>query len=217
MMAFILFNLTHCKKDDNVLDPNVIKDIDGNVYHTDTICGKIWMLENLKTTRYRNGDPIAMITSNSQWGNLITSAYCDYDNVSSNGLSFGRLYNWYAVNDSRNICPEGWHVPTLYEFLDLVNCYGGDSNAGKALKETGTAHWNDPNVADNLSGFTALGSGYRNQFGEFASFGVFSLFWNSSNFNDEGAYAARLNNSNAEVLRGVFLKTGGFVVRCVKD
>lgn len=218
MTSFILITFNHCSKDDNTTVSNLVKDIDGNVYKTDTICGKIWMTENLKTTRYRNGDPIPNITSSSQWANLTNGGYCNIDNMASQANVYGLLYNWHAVNDARNICPEGWHIPTLYEFLDLVDCYGGDSEAGRALKEVGTKYWLDPNYSDNSSGFSARATGYRDALtGEFVFQGVCTYFWNSSEYNSIGAYAGRLINSSYEVQRGVFGKNSGFPIRCVKD
>ena len=109
--------LTGSYKKDSNNDPEqsqseTVKDIDGNVYHTVTIGTQIWMVENLKTTKYRNGDGIPNVTDNTQWGNLTTWAYCNYNNDAANGTKYGKLYNWYAVNDSRNIAPTGWHVPT---------------------------------------------------------------------------------------------------------
>lgn len=216
MMSFILITFNSCSKDENTILPNQVKDIDGNVYKTDTICGKIWMTENLKTTRYRNGDPIPNINSASEWTFINTGGFCNIDNISSNAKTYGLLYNWYAVNDDRNICPEGWHIPTLFEFLDLVNCYGGDDAAGIALKEIG--YWSDPNIADNSSGFSAIPTGYRDALtGEFVFQGICTYFWNSTQYNSIGAYAGRLVNSSTEVQRGVFAKNSGFPIRCVKD
>ena len=92
------------------------QDIDGNIYHTVTIGTQTWMLENLKTTKFRNGESIPNVTDNAAWAGLTSAAWCDYDNSASNGNIFGHLYNWYAATDSRNIAPAGWHVPTLAEW-----------------------------------------------------------------------------------------------------
>ena len=164
----LLFTLVSCsKKDDpfnqvNNQNAATVTDIDGNVYHTVTIGTQTWMVENLKTTRYRNGEAIPNITDNASWAALITCAYCDYNNIPSNSITYGKLYNWYAVNDSRNIAPMGWHVSTDAEWTTLTTFLGGTSIAGGKLKENGTIHWNSPNVgATNETGFSALPGGYR--------------------------------------------------------
>jgi hypothetical protein len=99
-----------------IFNPNLtygsLIDIDGNEYKTISIGTQTWMAENLKTTKYRNGDPIPNVTDDTEWGKLSTGAYCDYDNIPDNSAIYGKLYNWYAVDDSRNIAPTGWHVPT---------------------------------------------------------------------------------------------------------
>ena len=104
----ILIFLSGCEKDGE----QSVNDNDGNVYHVVTIGNQVWMVENLKSTHYRNGDPVLNVTEGAEWDNLSAGAYCDIDNQSSNASIFGHLYNWYAVNDSRHLCHEGWHVPT---------------------------------------------------------------------------------------------------------
>jgi uncharacterized protein (TIGR02145 family) len=115
-----------------------VTDIDGNVYQTVTLGGQVWMAENLKVTRYRNGDPIPCVNDASAWSGLSTGAYCHYNNDFNNAAIYGRLYNWYAVSDSRNIAPGGWHVPTDTEWQTLVDLLGGSSVAGGKMKTTGT-------------------------------------------------------------------------------
>jgi len=126
------------------------------------------MMENLKTTRYCNGDLIQCITDSTQWNQyLTTGAYCIYRNNASNANTYGNLYNWYAVNDNRYIAPSGWHVPTDAEWTTLTIFLGGDMVSGK-LKEAGTTHWASPNTAaTNETGFTALPGGYRDDLGFF--------------------------------------------------
>jgi len=136
-------------------------DIDGNVYETVTIGTQVWMAENLKVTHYRNGNTILHIIDWFSWFTL-TGAYCEYDNDVNNVAVYGRLYNWYAVNDSRYIAPVGWHVPSDAEWLTLVDYLGGDTVADGKMKEIGTTHWVSPNTgATNESGFSALPGGYR--------------------------------------------------------
>lgn len=184
-----------------------------------TICGQIWMKKNLDVVQYRNGDPIPQVTDSTQWANLTTGAWCWYNNDSiTYAAAYGRLYNWYAVNDPRGLAPVGWHIPTNTEWSNLVNtCLGG---VGGALKDTGTKHWAAPNTAaNNSSGFSALGGGYRNTLGSFVSYKTFGFWWSSTQ--DSGApTTARnwaLSNSSNSVLFGNSGKWLGFSVRCVKD
>jgi uncharacterized protein (TIGR02145 family) len=105
-----------------------VTDYDGNVYQIVLIGGQCWMMENLKVTHYRNGDPIPHVPNIGEWYGLSSGAYCDYNNDPGNVETYGRLYNWYAVDDSRNIAPEGWHVPTDDEWKQL-EMYLGMSQA----------------------------------------------------------------------------------------
>nr|MBC8213906.1 fibrobacter succinogenes major paralogous domain-containing protein [Candidatus Neomarinimicrobiota bacterium] len=148
-------------------DGNTMTDIDGNTYQTIQIGTQIWTTTNLKVTHYRNGDAILTGYSNSEWSDLDdteTGAYAVYDNNETNADTYGYLYNWYAVDDRRNIAPEGWHIPSDQEWQILVDFLGESVAAGK-MQETGTEHWDSPNSsATNESGFTALPGGYRNNY-----------------------------------------------------
>ena len=117
-----------------------VSDGNGNYYHTVTIGTQVWMVENLKATNYRNGDPIPNVRDNNDWMNITSDAFCDYDNDTSNAKIYGHLYNWYAVTDSRNIAPFGWHIASNEEWTELSDFLGGASIAGGELKETGTSH-----------------------------------------------------------------------------
>src|SRR5436190_23369500 len=137
-------------------------------YESVTICDQVWMIKNLDVSTYRNGDPIPEVTDPSQWAGLTTGAWCYYENNSANGTIYGKLYNWYAVNDPRGLAPLGWHVPSDEELTTLTSCLGGVFVAGGTMKETGTTHWLAPNTeATNSSGWTGLPGGYRNEFGSF--------------------------------------------------
>lgn len=188
-----------------------LADIDGNIYHTVAIGSQIWMVENLQTTKYQNGDSIPYVTNNLQWFNLLTGAYCKYGNA-----TYGLLYNWYAMNDSRNLCPTGWHIPEATEWVDLTNYLGGANNAGLKLKESGTKHWSPPNTgATNESGFTGLPGGLRDTSGNFYSWGNLGGWWISGKL---GAHEGRdlwydlqvLDDSNYD-------PEVGLSVRCIKD
>ncbi len=133
---------------------------DGKLYKTVIIGNQVWMAENLKETLYRNGDPIPVEKNNYNWYGLSTGARCSYNNSDSLGNVYGYLYNWFVVDDARQIAPEGWHVPSKGEWNALKNYLFND--ACSKLKEQGTMHWNSYNVnATNSSGFTALGAGDR--------------------------------------------------------
>ncbi|MFC1562338.1 FISUMP domain-containing protein, partial [candidate division KSB1 bacterium] len=170
-----------------------VTDIDENVYQIVQIGDQEWMVENLKVTRYRNGDAIPNVTDGSAWGGLSTGAYCTYYNNASNAAVYGHLYNWYAVDDSRGLAPEGWHVPTDEEWKELEMYLGMSqseadtsgwrgTDEGDKLKETGTSHWGSPNAgATNESGFTALPGGYRSiSTGTFLNFYHIAIFWSST-------------------------------------
>ncbi len=198
--------------------PNKVTDIDGNVYHTVRIGTQVWMVENLKTTKYRDGTSIPNITDNTAWSNLTTGAYCDYNNGPSNSATYGRLYNWYAATDARGICPTGWHVPSDAEWTTLVNYFGGDSVAGGKLKEAGTTHWASPNTgATNESGFTAFPGGYRQSNGSFDDIGIVGYWWSATGTDAATAWYRFMGCGNSDVGRNNYGKTGGFSVRCVRD
>ena len=190
-----------------------ITDIEGNVYNTVKIGTQCWMKENLKTTKYGDNTAIPYVTDNTAWLNLTTGAYANYNHDANNVATYGRLYNGYTVNDSRKICPAGWHVPTDDEWTTLTTLYGGESVAGGNLKEAGLAHWGSPNTgADNSSGFTALPGGARNITGTFYSMGSYGLWWTSTD-----SWDRYLCNFNTTVYRVPANKQYGFSVRCIKD
>jgi uncharacterized protein (TIGR02145 family) len=216
----ILYMLTSsCENDDNNNNQAVtITDIDGNVYHTVTIGTQVWMVENLKTTRYRNGDAIQDGTSPELWVFGITGAYRMYDNDVSNSHTYGLLYNWYAVNDPRNICPAGWHVPTDPEWNTLVTYLGGDNVAGGKLKETGTTHWISPNIgATNSSGFTALPGGRAICDATFDYLGERGEWWCAMECDAGNAWYIGLIYLSGFIYKDYNTKKNGFSVRCLKD
>ncbi len=195
-----------------------VTDIDGNIYQTVKIGDQWWMAENLKVTHYRNGDAIPKVTDADQWFILNTGAYCIYNNDINNADTYGNLYNWYAVNDSRNIAPSGWHMPSNAEWQTLIDYLGGESVTGGKLKETGTTHWDSPNKgATNESGFAALPGGYRYDNGFFYSLGGFANFWSSSELDSGYAWYQRLYYDITDVGHVSYSKKGGFSVRLVRD
>lgn len=195
-----------------------VTDIDGNVYRTVAIGGQVWMAENLRTTRYRDGSPIPNITDNAEWGGLTTGAYSWYDhNAEAYEKTYGALYNWYAVMDSRNISPEGWHVPTDEEWTILGN-YLAASSGGK-MKEEGTDHWISPNTgATNESGFSALPGGFRSYTGDFfGNLGSDGYYYSATEFDATTSWARYLLHVSADLGAWHYNKGSGMSVRCVKD
>lgn len=196
----------------------IVADIDGNEYQAVKIGNRWWMMENLKVTRYRNGDPIETVADPASWDRLVSGACCMYDNSGADGDVYGFLYNWHAVNDSRGIAPEGWHVPSDEEWQVLVDFLGGSSIAGGRMKEAGLSHWENPNTgADNESGFLALPGGYRYYEGNFHEKGYCAYFWSSTGIPPSLAWNRVLRYNSTAVDRVDRNRIGGFSIRCVRD
>ena len=198
-----------------------VTDYSGNVYRTITIGTQTWMAENLRTTRYRNGDSIPEVTGNQAWKSLQSHAYCNYENTTDLDkiATFGRLYNWFAVSDSRNLAPAGWHVATDADWTTFTTYLGNESIAGGKLKETGTSHWISPNTgASNSSGFTVLPGGRREYTdGSFINLGTDGFWWTNSAYNPDYSWYRYLHYDVTNVYRANFHKQYGFSVRCVRD
>jgi len=214
--------LIGCNKDDDTNDNNdaTVTDIDGNVYHTVTIGTQVWMVENLKTTKYRNGEEIINVTDFHEWSTLATGAFCWFDNDTTYKINYGALYNWYAAIDTRNISPLGWHVPSDDEWTILTNFLGGESVAGGKMKETGTSHWWGPNTgATNESGFTALPGGHKSidPFHMLPDIGMRAFWWSSSELSDSAALCWSINYTESNLWHGYSNKQAGFSVRLVRD
>ncbi|MBN2412461.1 fibrobacter succinogenes major paralogous domain-containing protein [candidate division KSB1 bacterium] len=210
-------------------ETGTLTDIDGNVYKTVRIGEQWWTAENLKVTHYRNGDAIPKVTDSTEWINLTTGAFCYYDNDSNKAAVYGALYNWYVINDSRNIVPVGWNVPRDEDWKQLEIFLGmspivADStgwrgtNEGGKMKETGTTHWNSLNEgATNESGFTALPAGYLNSNNHvFNDMGNSTLFWSATEVQDVRAWFRLLGYYNAYINRSHSHKRHGLSVRLVK-
>ena len=217
-MGFLLI-LTYGFKKDGNNSPNetdTVTDIDGNVYQTVTIGKQTWMVENLKVTKYRNGDAIPNVTNGTEWSNLTTGAYCEYDNVARNSAVYGKIYNWYAVADSRNIAPTGWHVPSDDEWTTLTTFLGGELYAGNKLKEKGTAHWQSANYgATNETGFSALPGGSYSG-GSFYNLGSGGYWWSSTERSSHAWYRYMYYNYGG-VFRVSSNQSVGCSVRCLRD
>ncbi|MCK5684635.1 hypothetical protein KAJ27_10955 [bacterium] len=192
-----------------------VTDIDGNIYKTVEIGDQWWMAENLKTTKYRDGIAISNATDNSIWAGLSSGAYCYYDNDSGNAEIYGAMYNWYAVNDSRNIAPEGWHVPTNEEWQELLDSLGGYLVAGKKLKST-SAWIYDRNGIDTV-GFCAFPGGYRSYTGNSSYMSAGAYFWTASEYSSDYGWIYKLSYDRNSINSDVYLKTLGYSVRCIQD
>jgi hypothetical protein len=185
---------------------------------TVTICAQVWMTKNLDVTTYRNGDAIPQVTDATAWANLTTGAWCYYNNDPANGPIYGKLYNWYAVNDTRGLAPTGYHVPSDGEWTTLETCLGGSSVAGGAMKEIGTTHWLSPNTgATNSSGFAGLPGGFRVFDGTFNYVGGNGYWWSSTEYDTAYAWNRYLYWNDSDVSRYLNDKTFGFSVRCLRD
>jgi uncharacterized protein (TIGR02145 family) len=185
-----------------------------------TIGNQIWMSENLSVSVFRNGDPIPYASNSDEWGEAVRNgqpAYCYYQDNTLNEKSYGKLYNWYAVNDPRGLAPSGWHIPTKEEWTKLANTLGGDPVAGAKMKSiTG---WSTPNLgATNSSGFSGLPGGYRDLDWLFKDMGKIGTWWTATE-EDAGntAYNSSLINNSIALDRHQYYHSGGLSVRCVKN
>jgi uncharacterized protein (TIGR02145 family) len=194
-----------------------VTDIDGNVYKTVIIGTQVWMAENLKVTRFRNGDSIPIITKDNVWSTNTTVACCDWCYDNRNAKFCGKYYNFRVIQDSRNVCPVGWHVPTDDEWTTLANFLGGEDVAGSKLKESGTKHWNNTNNAVNTSGFFALGVGVCHLAGSFYFYQTFGYWWTSTPINANKAWNRSMTNIGAKIYREDEDFNSGLNIRCIKD
>jgi uncharacterized protein (TIGR02145 family) len=180
--------------------------------------GQEWMAENLRTTSYANGDPIPNVSDATQWRNLTTGAWAHYDNDNPNESSYGKLYNWYAVSDSRNMCPTGWRVPSDSDWTDLINYLGGAAVAGGKMKSVGSQYWQSPNTsATDESGFSGLPGGYRTDVGDFITIRSNGNWWSSTELHSNYAWYYLLNSRNGIVSKEYNYYRSGLSVRCIKD
>jgi len=224
LVAGLMMLTFGCKKssDDNPQPVTTISDVDGNVYHFVTIGTQVWLVENLKTTKFNDGTAIPNVTDNT-WGSLSTPAYCWYNNDAGWKPVYGALYNWFAVNTGK-LAPAGWHVATDADWATLVAYLGGDTVAGGKLKSTGTVEaitglWFSPNTgATNSSGFTALPDGYRfSTTSGFDQINRHGYWWTATVNGTSTAWEYDITYNYADAYRNYSLKTDGYNVRCVKD
>lgn len=214
-------------------DPgNTVTDIDGNVYQVVEIDGVEWMAENLKVITYRNGDPIPNVTANADWAALETGAYVAYNNNPDHIETYGILYNWYAVDDERGLCPQGWRVPSdeeLEDFMNFLDPNGSinDNNAAGKIKATGTLGdgqgglWSPPNTgAIDQYGFSALPAGGRFSNGNFAGMNDLTYFWSATPTPSEilqRAWIWYMSYNTDTFYRNNYSRKEGYSIRCIKD
>ncbi|MCH7785230.1 MAG: fibrobacter succinogenes major paralogous domain-containing protein [Bacteroidetes bacterium] len=217
-----------------------ITDQDGYTYNTITIGNMSWMAENLNVSHFRNGDPIPEAKTNEEWkkaGDNGQPAWCYYKNEGFNGEKYGKLYNWYATNDSRGLAPKGWHIPSDEEWNDLED-YLGASGHGTKMKNT--SGWKNDGNGTNESGFSGLPGGRRDYGGykdslDFYLMGYYGSWWSSTELrtseNLYGGYGLSsastrsttfawmrsMNNSSDDVSRVEISKAYGYSVRCIRN
>jgi uncharacterized protein (TIGR02145 family) len=200
---------------------STVYDVEGNEYNTVTIGNRIWMKENLNTVHFANGDPIPNVTSNTSWKNLSTPSYSNFQNSTANGEAYGRLYNAYAMEDPRRLCPQGWKIPSDDDWNELAAALGGTAIAGDKLRSAGGA-WADGG-GNNSSGFTALPGGYRWGFmgspsddGQFNALGNVGAFWSSTDtIPAEAMWWFVSTSMGGGIGKTSRHKTYGFSIRCI--
>ncbi len=212
MLFALLFS---CNKNDH--DEEIITDVDGNIYHSVVIGNQTWMLENLKTTKYNDGTEIPNLEENEEWELMDSGAYCNYDNIESNGEQYGRLYNWHAVNTGK-LAPKGWRIATDSDWTILTDFLGGLKVAGGEIKEAGTIHWDATNVgATNSSGFTALPGGSRYFDGYFTVINRGAIWWTSTSEDERQAWFRSTMHNIIHIRRDIYDYRNGHSVRCIKE
>jgi len=195
-----------------------VTDYDGNIYNVVSIGSQEWLKENLRTTRYGNGDTITNVVGKAAWANLAEGGWAYYNNDTNYNIPYGKLYNWLAVIDNRKVCPIGWHVPSLDEWEEMIDYVGGTGYAGGAMKVTDTLYWKSPNTgATNSSGFSSVPSAYRSSNGDFNFIGYGASYWSSAEDSTTQAWSLAVYSNDAAILWGHNSKFSGQSIRCMKD
>ena len=180
-----------------------------------TIGTQTWTSKNLNVSTYRNGDKIPQVQDKKAWEKLTTGAWCYYENNPTNGTKYGKLYNWYAVNDPRGLAPIGYHIPTDKEWTILTDYLGGESEAGTKMKSS--SGWKNNGNGNNTSGFAGLPGGFRYSNGYFNDFGANGSWWSSSEDYSSSAWYRYLYNYYGSVDRRNDNEQRGSSVRCLRD
>lgn len=220
---FILIQLVSCKSDStSPNDPeestnfencgDSLKDRDGNTYQTVQIGGQCWMAEDLRTTSYRDGSSIPNVTENNEWAGLSTAAWAYYANDDFNSDVNGKLYNWFAVNNSKGICPAGWKVPSDDEWKTL------EIELGMSAEEANSIEWRGDGIGTMMrdeNGFSAVLGGTRAANGQFLAGGNNGVWWSSSEIDASTVWTRFLRYEFTQVNRNSSNKTAGYSVRCM--
>lgn len=252
--VFLLAVIFGCEKED-VVDKkpgisSTVEDIEGNIYEIVKIGDQVWMAENLRVTSYNDGTSIPTGLSPYEWSTTTEGAYDvfphDYEDWPTEGIdseeemldAYGALYNWFAVDNSRGLCPEGWYVPDDQDWQELVNYIFGDGKDGNALKSCRQVNsplgneydtkehprWSKPQNIEQYGtddyGFSALPGGYRYYYGTYSLIGYSGFWWSSSEFETEESVNGLLRYMHHYSNRVMWIDGGkryGFSVRCIKD
>ena len=235
LAALLILLAISCKKENSTIQSLPVTNkntTDAISDEVDGVTGKnsvkigtqVWKIKNLNVSRYRNGDSIPQVKGKNAWAYLKTGAWCYYNNDPATGAIYGKLYNWYAVNDPRGLAPVGWHVPSDAEWTALSNFLGGDAVAGGKMKSTGTIEagtglWYAPNAdATNSSGFTGLPGGNRYYDGTFSSISLYGTWWSSTENGSDYAWFRYLSYDGGSIKKEDYLsKNYGLSIRCLKD
>ena len=192
--------------------------MDSTIFNEVKIGKQVWMAENLNVATFRNGDPIPKAITADEWkkaGKNKQPAWCYYDNDPKNGENYGKLYNWYAVNDPRGLAPKGWHLPTYDEWTVLNDFLGGEEKAGTKMKSK--TNWYKEGNGTNESGFNALPGGIRPNDGTFIYIGIGGTWWSSTQCTKSTAWEHGLNSIDGQVKRDLTYKDYGLSFRCLRD
>lgn len=193
----------------------LVTDVDGNIYQSVKIGTQIWLKKNLMVTKYQNRDAINEVILDGVWQNLLIGGWSNINNTSDNDEAYGKLYNWFAVSDERKLCPQGWKIPSDEDWTILTSHLGGLDIAGGKLKSTGITFWQIPNAwANNISYFSGLPSGYRDELGMFFGIGYYGLWWSSTS-NGTEAWSRFVYNEFNYASKETFSKNRGLSIRCL--
>ncbi|MBL7956534.1 MAG: fibrobacter succinogenes major paralogous domain-containing protein [Flavobacteriales bacterium] len=197
-----------------------VSDVEGNQYPSIIMSnGQEWMAVNLRTSTYANGDPIPNQPNSSTWtNNSSVGAWAYFDNNSFYEQPYGKLYNWYAVSDVRNVCPTGWHVPSDSEWTEFTDFLGGELVAGAKLRSTDSQYWNDASSATNTSGFSGQPGGLRESDGDFVGMSTEAFWWTATANGSSTAWYRQVDQSSISVYRGGNeSRRYGRSIRCLRD
>jgi uncharacterized protein (TIGR02145 family) len=203
---------------------SIVNDYDGNWYRIINIGKQKWLNKNLAVTHFRNGDPIKYYDKSEDWKACSSPAFCFYEEDTNNTVFYGNLYNWYVVSDKRGVCPEGWRVPSDTDWTELSMMFGGANNAGSELKDSAFGTWIQNNKNTNLSRFSALPSGHRNEEGEYERLHRYCYFWSIESYSGNAcvipngcAHECSLQDETSYFLQDWGIKTRGMSIRCIKN